>query len=69
MKVDGRACADSSTRPENRTSIRWRRLAAIRDALDEVNARVDRLEGELASIAGTLPWTDGQEGRSDETTA
>lgn len=42
-------------------------LAAIADELDAVNARIDRLERELLSMAGTLPWTDGAEGRSNET--
>ncbi len=42
-------------------------LAAIADELDAVNARIDRLERELLSMSGTLPWTDGTEGRSNET--
>jgi hypothetical protein len=44
-------------------------LAAMADTLDDLNARIDRLEGEVVSMAGTLPWTDGEEGRSDETSA
>lgn len=42
-------------------------LAAMADELDAANARIDRLESELASMSGTLPWTDGTVGRSDET--
>jgi septal ring factor EnvC (AmiA/AmiB activator) len=44
-------------------------LAAIADELDAVYARIDQLESELVSMAGTLPWTDGSEGRSDESLA
>lgn len=44
-------------------------LAAIADELDAVYARIDQLESELVSMTGTLPWTDGSEGRSDETMA
>jgi hypothetical protein len=44
-------------------------LAVIADELDAVNARLDRLERELVSMAGTLPWDDGTEGRSNETGA
>ncbi|CCF85815.1 hypothetical protein [Nitrolancea hollandica] len=44
-------------------------LAAIADELDAVYARIDQLENELVSMTGTLPWTDGTEGRSDETMA
>ena len=41
-------------------------LAALADELDAVNTRIDRLESELVSMTGTLPWTDGTEGRSEE---
>ncbi len=44
-------------------------LTALADEIDRLHARISQLEIDLSAMSGSLPMTDGDIGRSDETTA